>query len=76
MAITASALRQNVYRLLDQVIETGVPLEISRKGVVLKITSSKNMNKLENLKKRKVFKGNPEELVHIDWSSEWKQELL
>lgn len=37
MAITASQLRQDVYRLLDHVLETGVPLEIERGGRRLRI---------------------------------------
>jgi len=35
--MTASKLRQNIYRALDEVIETGVPLEIERKGKRLRI---------------------------------------
>ncbi len=32
MPPTASKLRQDVYRILDQVLATGVPIEIVRKG--------------------------------------------
>ena len=28
MPLTAAKLRGNIYRLLDQVLETGIPLEI------------------------------------------------
>ena len=31
------AVRQNIYQLLDQVLDTGVPLEIERKGRKLRI---------------------------------------
>ncbi len=34
---TASHLRQNIYRILDEVIETGQPVEIERKGSVVRI---------------------------------------
>ena len=30
MALTASKLRENIYRVLDQVLETGEPVEIER----------------------------------------------
>jgi hypothetical protein len=30
--VTASKLRENIYRILDQVLETGVPVEIERRG--------------------------------------------
>jgi RimJ/RimL family protein N-acetyltransferase len=32
MPITPSALRANLYKLIDEVIATGQPLEIARKG--------------------------------------------
>jgi len=32
MAITASELRQPIYRLLDEVLATGLPLEVERNG--------------------------------------------
>ena len=70
--ITASGLRKNIYRLLDRILETGEPLEIERKGALLKIIPQKKKVKLESLKKRKIMNCDPEELVHIDWSSEWK----
>ena len=31
MPVTASKLRENIYRILDQVLETGVPVEIERR---------------------------------------------
>ncbi|MCK4542739.1 MAG: hypothetical protein KAU17_10950 [Spirochaetales bacterium] len=37
MPISATKLRQDLYNILDQVIETGVPLEIARKGHIVKI---------------------------------------
>ena len=39
MAITASKLRENVYNILDQVLETGVPVEIERGGHPLRIVA-------------------------------------
>ena len=37
MKITASKLRENVYNILDHALETGVPVEVERKGRILKI---------------------------------------
>jgi PHD/YefM family antitoxin component YafN of YafNO toxin-antitoxin module len=39
--VTASHLRQNIYRILDEVIETGQPVEIERKGSVVRIETKK-----------------------------------
>ena len=72
MAITASRLRESIYRVLDQVLETGVPVEIERKGRILKIVPVQTPTKLSRLKRRRLVKGDPEDIVHLDWSSEWR----
>jgi Antitoxin Phd_YefM, type II toxin-antitoxin system len=72
MPIKASNLRQNIYRILDQVLETGVPVEIERHGRLLKIICEEPPSKLERLAPRDYLCGAPEELVHLDWSNEWR----
>jgi len=72
MAISISSLRQNIYRLFDQVLQTGTPLEVERNGKRLLITPVPEPDKLKNLRKRRVMNCEPEELVHLDWSGEWK----
>lgn len=74
MTVTASTLRQNIYKLLDKVLETGEPLEITRKGKILQVVPKKQTDKkqIEKLKKRDIIKGDPDSLVHLDWSDEWK----
>lgn len=77
MALTASKLRANVYRLLDEVLETGKPLEIKRNGEILVIApkeekKKKEGSKLANLPRREgAIIGDPDELIHMDWSAEW-----
>jgi hypothetical protein len=76
MRVTASKLRENVYRILDEAIETGVPVEIVRKGVVLRIVLEKPPSKLSRLKKRNIrdiFLGDPDDIIGMDWSSEWSE---
>lgn len=73
MAITATELRSKVYTLLDQVIETGEPLLIQRNGRTLKITLDKRPGIFERLVPRPdLINGDPEELIHLDWSHLWK----
>jgi hypothetical protein len=72
MALKASSLRENIYRILDEVLETGVPVEIERRGKILKIVSAEPRRKLDNLKPRPYLLCDPEELVHLDWSGEWR----
>lgn len=72
MAITASKLRSDVYRLLDQVLETGQPLEIERSGQTLVIEPKERRSIWDRLPRREGYiVGDPDELIHVDWSSEW-----
>jgi hypothetical protein len=73
MPITPSALRANLYKLIDEVIATGQPLEIARKGVVLTLAPPKSpMSKFDRLPRRPSIVGDPEGLVspseHYTWS--------
>jgi antitoxin (DNA-binding transcriptional repressor) of toxin-antitoxin stability system len=72
MAITASQLRQDVYRILDEVAATGIPVEILRKGKRLRIAPVEPTSKLANLPPRDALRGDPEDIVHLDWSAEWQ----
>ncbi len=75
MKLTASRLRENIYKILDQVLETGIPVEIERSGKLLKIVPvvAPRKSKLDRLEDHPGFLvTDPEELVHVDWSGEWK----
>jgi antitoxin (DNA-binding transcriptional repressor) of toxin-antitoxin stability system len=70
-SVTASKLRSNIYRFLDEVIDTGEPLEIDRGGKKARIIAVKPAEKLSTLRKRKLIIGDPENIVSIDWSGAW-----
>lgn len=75
--LTASKLRENVYQILDKVLETGTPMEIERRGKRLRISSAegaaaRTRGRLARLKARRYLRCDPEVLVHIDWSREWR----
>jgi antitoxin (DNA-binding transcriptional repressor) of toxin-antitoxin stability system len=72
MRITASELRANIYRLLDQVARTGEPIEIERDGQLLRIVAVAVPRKLDRLVRRDAVVGDPTDLVHMDWSDEWR----
>lgn len=62
--LTTSKLRANVYRVLDQVLETGVPVEVERHGRRLQIvladrTRSQLVRKLTRLKTRRYLRCPP-----------------
>ena len=71
MTITASKLRENIYRILDEAAESGIPVEVVRKGVVLRIVPDTKPSKLSRLKKRTAFVGEPDDIFKIDWRNEW-----
>ena len=71
-----SNIQRNILRLLDQVVKTGVPAEIERKGKRLLISPAEKRRNLDCLEEHPDFiLGNPDDLVHIDWSAEWKPQL-
>jgi hypothetical protein len=72
MKVTASKLRENIYGILDQALE-GVPVEVVRKGKILRIIPEVKPDKLSRLKKRNCIVGDPDDIVHMDWLSEWTE---
>jgi hypothetical protein len=72
MALTASKLRENIYRILDRVLETGIPVEVRRKGRTLRIEATDPPSRMARLKRRPYFLEDPEKIVHLDWSREWQ----
>jgi antitoxin (DNA-binding transcriptional repressor) of toxin-antitoxin stability system len=72
MTVTATQLRQDIYRLLDQVLESGEPLDIVRKGRRLRLIPDHPARRLDRIVGNpEGIIGDPDELVSIDWSSEW-----
>lgn len=59
MKITASQLRANIDRVLDQVAQTGEPLEIEREGQLLRIVAVAAPRKLDRLVRREAVIGDP-----------------
>jgi hypothetical protein len=66
MAVTLSELRANIFKLVDQVIETGVPLEIVRNETRLLVTLVEIPKKLDQLPLRNLFHCDPDELIQAD----------
>jgi prevent-host-death family protein len=75
MPITTSELRGNIYQLLDRVLETGQPLEIERKGKIVKIIPAEQTSRIARLVKHDCLKGDMGDIVHLDWSEEWNGDL-
>jgi prevent-host-death family protein len=69
--VTPTELRANIYQLLDEVLNTGVPLEIKKGDKKLRIVPVEKVDKFQNLIARpEVIAGDPEQLVEISWENE------
>lgn len=69
--VTPTELRSNIYHLLDEVLATGVPLEIKKGERKLRIVAVEKVDKFQNLPARpQTILGNPDELVTITWEHE------
>ncbi|MEI6438295.1 MAG: type II toxin-antitoxin system Phd/YefM family antitoxin [Candidatus Omnitrophota bacterium] len=72
MVMTATQFRKDLYRVFDRALQTGTPVKITRKGKTFLVVPPEQKPRLASLKKRNVIMGDPEELVHQDWSGKWK----
>ncbi len=76
--LTTTELRKKIYKVIDSVIETGIPVEIEKNGETVIISKNKPTDKLNNLKKRNIlgqntsFKDIPK-IKTFDIDSEWKE---
>jgi hypothetical protein len=69
--VTPTQLRTNIYNLLDEVLETGLPLEIKKGDKKLRIVPVDKVDKLKNLISRpEAIQGDPDDLVGINWADE------
>lgn len=76
MKVTSTQLRQNIYKFLDEVLNSGVPLEIERNGKLLKIIAEVPQSKLKNISPiQNLITCNPDDLENMDWSKEWHDDI-
>lgn len=85
MAVSATQLRQNIYAILDEALATGKPVEIERKGKVLRIVPEgapeeesdedfrKEFPKLARLQNHNNVIGDIEDLVNVTWSHDFSK---
>ena len=75
MTLNPTQLRQDLYNILDGVLATNHPVEIMRHGRLLRIlaVNPPGAERLAALPRRpEVGRGDPEDLVHLDWAEEWR----
>lgn len=66
--ITVTELRSNIYNLFDEVLTTGIPLEVKKGERKLRIVPVEPVDKFADMVFRPdVINGDPAALVHIEW---------
>jgi hypothetical protein len=75
MSMTATELRSKLYRVLDQILETGEPVDIIRKGRRVRLSIAEEPPPVDLLKRLDphpdYVQDDPDDLVHMDWSDTW-----
>ena len=70
--ISLTTLRQQLFKVVDRIIKTGVPVEISRRGHRLRTVPVVKTSKLARLTPHKAIVGNPEDLVELK-AGKWRK---
>jgi hypothetical protein len=74
--ITATRLRTQLFRTLDQVLATGDPVEIQRPGGSVRIVSDTAARRLASLTPHPgTINGNADDLASLSWEQAWKPNL-
>jgi hypothetical protein len=77
--MSATELRKDIYRVLDEVLETGIPQEVRRGQKRLMIVAADGPQRprlrLDALPRRQAIACTPDDLIATTWEGEWKGEL-
>lgn len=74
MTLSASKLRENIYKILDEILATGTPVEVERRGRRLRIVPVEPpvRSKLDRVAEHPDYlRCDPDDVVHCDWTTEW-----
>ena len=71
-SMSLTSLRGKLFKVVDEVIRTGIPAQIERKGHRVKIVLEAKKSKLDNLKPHDCIVGDPDDLIALK-VAEWKE---
>ena len=78
MKMTATRFRQDLFKTLDRLVETGETLEIERRGALLRVQVAQAAGALLDTARfahrGQLLRVHPAELVTTDWSPHWRPE--
>lgn len=64
--LSVTSLRQHIYKVIDKVVNTGIPQYVIKNGHRVKISLDEPKDKLANIKTENIIIGNPDELVNLE----------
>ncbi len=70
--LSITTLRQNLYQVVDEIIATGDPVVIERKGSRVLLILEQKGSKFANLKKHQCVNGDLNELVDME-IAQWNE---
>lgn len=75
--VTPTELRADLYRIIDQVLETGVPQQIRRGDRMLSLVpdAPPRRLRLDELPRRTAIACSPDELVDQSFADAWNPDL-
>lgn len=69
MPYTATRLRQNLYAILDSVLESGQSVEIERNGHILRIVPEERFSIWDRLEPHRIVNGDPPTSHYSYWNA-------
>ena len=72
--MTLTELRKNIYSVFEEVLTTGKTIEIHSRGRSILLSPGAGKSRIERLREaagKRAIKGDPDDLVSIDWEKEW-----
>ena len=80
MIVSVTKLRKELFKLMDQIAQSGEPVFVERNGIKIKISrdESSEISKFDRIKEfqgESVLKCPIEEIENIEWDSVWEPHI-
>jgi len=75
MIVNPTEFRNNLFSILDSVINEQKQIDINRNGTIIHLVPERKKSRLENLTPANFQKCSDEELENIKWENEWKSSI-
>ncbi len=70
--MTSTQLRKDLFRILDQILESGEGVEIHREAGSVLLLPQREGGKLARLRRRATIIGDSDSLDQVNWEEAWR----